>query len=351
MYTHNHITESEFLKDEKNGKERPWKEHKMSTMELAESYARLGMKKSYRVTDCGSFLEFKRSDEGLKLHRAVFCKVRLCPMCAWRRSLKIFGQVSKVMNHVMQNKEYRFLFLTLTCRNVYGEDLADQLDLMFKAYKRLMERKSVKSFVNGWFRALEVTHDTEQFISSKRYKKNPKYYNSRGLKVGDRNPNFDTYHPHFHVVIGVNKSYFTNPKVYLKQEEWTKLWKDSLKVDYVPLVDVRAFRVGSKLAVSKSVAETAKYTVKSNDFIIRDSEGQIDEELTDSAVFVLDSALAHRRLLAFGGEFKDVHKMLNLDDIEDGDLVNTDNEEMREDVKHMIERYRWHVGYSNYVRL
>lgn len=60
-------------------KERPWREKKIRTLELAESYKRLGMKKAYRVLECSSYLEFKRYIETkeLKLHQANFCKVRL----------------------------------------------------------------------------------------------------------------------------------------------------------------------------------------------------------------------------------------------------------------------------------
>ena len=142
-------------------------------------------------------------------------------MCSWRRSKKIFGQVSKVMDKALEENEYRFLFLTLTCANVSGEDLANQLDELFKAFNLLTKRKSVKLAVKGWFRALEVTHN---LIS-------------------------DTYHPHFHVILAVNKSYFKKPEQYLKQEQWTQLWKDSLKIDYTPIVDVRAFKTDSKTSM------------------------------------------------------------------------------------------------------
>lgn len=78
------------------------------------------MKKAYRVLDCGSYLEFKRfllSGE-FKLNGANFCKVRLCPMCSWGRELKIFAQTSKVMDKALELRDYRFIFLTLTYRNV-----------------------------------------------------------------------------------------------------------------------------------------------------------------------------------------------------------------------------------------
>ena len=144
----------------------------------------------------------------------------------------------------------------------------------------------------------------------------------------------------------VNKSYFTDTKQYLSQEKWTTLWKDSLNVDYNPIVNIKAFKTASKQDVSKSVAESAKYTVKDNEFLI---EG--NEELTDSAVMILDKALANRRLVAFGGELRKIHKALNLDDMEKGDLVNTgDDEELREDVDFVIEHYFWHVGYKQYYK-
>lgn len=310
-----------------NGEERPWKDKKLKTMLLAESYERLGSKKAYRVKECGSFLEFKRyiSTGDIKLNGANFCKVRLCPMCAWRRELKIFAQVSKVMDSALELKDYRFIFLTLTCRNSYADEVPKTIDNLFQAFNKLTKRKQFKQAVKGWFRALEVTHNLDIESSS-----------------------FDTYHPHFHCILMVNKSYFSDTKLYLSQESWTSLWKSCLKVDYTPIVDVRAFKVGSKKQVAKSVSESAKYTVKDNDYLVLDNN-----ELTDSAVQVLDGALANRRLVAFGGLLKEIHKKLNFDDAEDGDLINTGSadEELREDIDFVIEHYKWHIGYRQYVKV
>lgn len=307
-----------------NGKKIPWQDKKIRTLLLAESYKRLGSKKAYRVQECGSFLEFKRyiTTGEFKLHGANFCKVRLCPMCSWRRELKIFAQVSKVMDSALGSKDYRFIFLTLTCKNIYADDVSETIDTLFHAFKKLTERKQFKQVVKGWFRALEITHNLDLDSNS-----------------------FDTYHPHFHCILMVNKSYFSDTKQYLSQEKWTSIWKSCLKVDYTPVVDVRAFKVGTKKQIAKSVAETAKYTVKDNDYLVMDNE-----ELTDSAVQVLDGALASRRLVAFGGELKKIHKQLNLDDAENGDLINTSSEETREDVDYIVESYKWHIGYHQYIR-
>ena len=243
-------------------------------------------------------------------------------MCSWRRSKKIYGQVSKVMDKALEEKEYRFIFLTLTCKNVEGKELSETIDNLFKAYNLMTKRKVFKQAVKGWFRGLEVTHNLDETSES-----------------------YDTYHPHFHIILMVNKSYFSDPKYYLSQAQWTSLWQDCLGVDYTPIVDVRAFKTNTKKHISKSVAESAKYTVKDNDYLIPS-----DLEMTDNAVAILDYALANRRLVAFGGDLRKIHKELNLDDAENGDLVNTDNEELREDLEYVIERYHWHVGYKQYLR-
>ncbi|MTL04538.1 replication protein, partial [Turicibacter sanguinis] len=188
-----------------------------------------------------------------------------------------------------------------------------------KGWEKLRHRKAFKQAVKGWFRALEITHNLEENSLS-----------------------YDTYHPHYHVVLVVNKSYFTD-KTYIKHESWCKMWQECLGLDYLPNVDVRRFKTSTKKELKKSVAEAVKYTVKDNDFLIPDNE-----ELQDKTVAILTKALARRRLIAFGGVFKEIHQKLNLDDVEDGDLVNTDNEDLREGVRYYKEIVMWNFGYSNY---
>ena len=333
-YNINDVKDKLLIDVNKDGKVTDWQGKKLKTIELAESYRRLGEEfksKHYRVRDCGTFLEFKKfiNDNSMKLNKANFCKVRLCPMCSWRRSLKIYGQVSKVMNEVSKNNDYDYIFLTLTTRNCKANELSQSIDNIFNGFKKLTKRKRYKQSIKGHFRALEVTHN-----------------------LNINSDWFDTYHPHLHCILVVNKSYFTDTKSYITQEEWATLWKNVLRVDYTPIVDVRRFKDRNGKGIEKSIAETAKYTVKSDDYIIHDDvTNEVIETLTDDAVFILDKALAHRRLTAFGGILKEYHKKLNLDDAEYGDLVNTDNEELREDLEFIIERYSWNIGYKQYLRV
>ena len=250
-------TQIEMLKDvSRDGKEVDWVFHKLKTFDLAASYKRLGgrfLRKEYRVKECGSYLEFRRYQQpslspngrDLKLNRANFCKVRLCPMCSWRRSLKIFGQVSRIMDSL--GPEFDYLFLTLTTRNCHGSSLSETIDLIFRAFNKMTRRKIFKQSIKGFFRALEVTHNLD--------------FDSLW---------FDTYHPHLHVILVVNKSYFTDNSYYISQAAWTDLWYSCLDVDYKPIVDIRRL----KNIKGKSIAEVAKYSVKSNDYIIKNEIGR-----------------------------------------------------------------------------
>lgn len=321
------IEEYHILRDKSsdNAKERPWAEKKAKSISVASSYRRLGDKSKYnRVYNCGNYLEFKRfADSSLKLHTANFCKVRLCPLCAWRRSLKIFGQISKIMDEATKDKKRAYIFLTLTVRNCSAEELPQVLDMMMSGYKLLFDRRKIKKSVLGAFRALEITHNTNRFSTS-----------------------YNTYHPHFHVILMVNKSYFNaHSDDYITQSEWTEYWGDSIRADYQPIIHVEKIKDTHK-NIQKAVAETAKYTVKDADYL------NSDESLQDEAISVLDGALATRRLVSFRGEFAKIRKQLNLDDAVDGDLINCDGEEeLRPDLDYVIEVYKWHIGYNNYLKL
>lgn len=312
----------------KKGRKIDWRKKKMSNILLAESYKRLKLKKAYRVMGCGTYLEFKKSKDNPNLKKLVganFCKDRLCPMCSWRRSLKIFGQVSKIMDKLQEENSYEFLFLTLTVKNVNGENLGEELDKLFYGIKKFMLITKIKKSIKGWFRALEVTHN-----------------------LNEESDNFNTYHPHFHIILVVNKSYFKNKNLYITQEEWKSFWQKSLKVDYEPIVDVRRINgKKNKKDIKSVVAESAKYTVKDNDYIVFGNE-----ELTDESVYILNDSLKNRRLTAFGGEFKKIHKLLKLDDAEKDNLINTDNNDdnMRDDIETVIEAYKWHVGINQYIK-
>jgi len=229
--------------------------------------------------------------------------------------------------------DYEFLFLTLTCKNVSADSLSSQIDKMYSAYKALCLRTKFKNAVHGWCRSFETTFNWKT----------------------------SEYHPHFHVVLAVDKNYFTNSS-YIEQKEWALLWQSCLETDYLPIVDIRVLRESEK-GKGKEVAEIVKYCVKPTSVMadLRETVAYSEEiqtevrrytdVITDSTVYTLDTALANRRLIGFGGIFKTIHKDLNLSS--DDDLIHATNgdDEPEKNKSYDIERYRWHRGYKNYLRL
>ena len=134
---------------------------------------------------------------------------------------------------------YMFIFLTLTTPNVKGDSLEEEIKKYNKAFKKLMERKEVKAIVKGYIRKLEVTYQKEQYITKELWKRKKDYYEKRGLLIGDLEPNYDTYNPHFHVVIAVNKSYFNQTTQYISRERWLELWQLATGDDSITQVGVK----------------------------------------------------------------------------------------------------------------
>lgn len=78
----------------------------------------------------------RREDGSLKLYQAYFCKNCLCPMCNWRRSMKYsYQDTSRIVDEaIKQEPKARFLFLTLTVKNVEGEALNSTISQLTKSF-------------------------------------------------------------------------------------------------------------------------------------------------------------------------------------------------------------------------
>lgn len=146
------------------------------------------------------------------------------------------------MEYIVDEEDKDFLFLTLTAPTVPADQLEDEIKKFNVSFKKMFERKELKSIVKGYIRKLEVTYDGDEFITKDMYKKRLSYYDKRGLKFGDDNPNFNKYHPHFHVLIAVNKSYFTDKNYYLSRDRWLELWQEATGDYSITQVDIRKFK-------------------------------------------------------------------------------------------------------------
>lgn len=297
----------------KKGKDRNWRGRKILSLRLADIFQELNYKKSLieRVSSCGDILRFIRREDGsLRLYQAYFCKNKLCPMCNWRRSMKYSYQTSRIVDKAIQEEpKGRFLFLTLTVKNVEGEKLNETISQLTQSFDRLFRRAKVKKNLIGFLRSVEVTHNEKE----------------------------NTYHPHIHVLMMVKPSYFNSKNNYISQEEWGDMWAQSLKVDYVPMVDIRVVKETGK-GLKGAILETAKYPTKPIDLDIENKQ----------VVGDLYNGLYRKRQLGYGGLFKEIKKKLALDDAENGDLVHMseNKEDLSEGTKIVA---IWNAMKQNYI--
>ena len=316
----------EILEDvSRTGRKRPWKEHKMGSMQLAELF-RAAEKYGHSLPEtrlrdleeCADVLWFLQDAEGKRrLKSANFCRVRVCPMCNWRRSLKLFSQVSAITDAILAEKKARFIFVTLTVQNVRGDVLRETIDKINKAFKYIVDKhqtfapaKKLKENLLGYMKAEEITYNADR----------------------------DDFHPHIHAILEVRPSYFRGDG-YIKQKDWTAMWRAALGVDYDPLVDVRNIKGGT----AKAVAEVAKYPVKMDNIL-----KIADKDKAAKALTQLYSAIFKRRLVTFGGDFREYRRRLDLDDVETGDLTHVEAESKTFNAVAQV-LFKWRVSTGAYI--
>lgn len=290
-----------YLSDVSN-QDKPWDTHRANSDLVRNIYHHLGYDRyPERINDCSRLLEFtlKRDFDQksmFKLKTAKFCRVRWCPVCQWRRTLMWRSRFYKVIPAIKSDHpKVNFLFLTLTVKNCELNELRDTINWMHKSWLKLVKRKRFPAL--GWLKATEITKGKD-----------------------------GKAHPHFHCILLVNSSYFKN-KEYVTQSEWKDLWRESLKADYDPSVNIQKVKLlkSRQKKLSKHLGreltdnditfyglmECLKYSVKEFDLIS-------DPNFLDS----ITKQLHKTRAIASGGLFKDY-----LSDDEPEDLVNVELEQ------------------------
>lgn len=302
-----------------------WRDRKVKTVALADLYRKAGYPDyAERARTCATWLQYGEFSDGPRKLQAVnFCQLRLCPMCTARRARRAAWKLSQVLNMVEKKHGAKFVFLTLTMRNVPGPELGNAFKQLIDGWIRFTEQRQIERSAKGWFRAVEVTRS-------------------------GRN-----YHPHLHVILAVEPDYFSRESrksgKYLNQSDLIDRWKRALRVDYRPSVRIQITKARNRIAASggyKAVLEAAKYSVKDDDYI----DPKLPDKLAVEVVRDYTAALHRRRLTAFGGWLKQAARALDAEDMEtEQDLIHVDDDAIREDVADLIAEYNWHFGAGDYI--
>ena len=227
------------------------------------------------VEDCNTFLSFvaDKTLEKQKLYKSNSCKNRFCPVCAWRKARKDALGLSLMMQYIKQQEKKEFIFLTLTTPNVMSDELENEIKRYNNSFRKLIKRKKVGSVIKGYVRKLEITYNKKR----------------------------DDYNPHFHVLIAVTKSYFTDKRYYISQQEWLDLWRDVTGISEITQVQVQKIRQNN----NKELYEMAKYSGKDSDYLI-------NQKVFDAFY----KSLKGKQVLVYSGLFKEAKKKLKNGDLD-----------------------------------
>jgi plasmid rolling circle replication initiator protein Rep len=298
-------------------KDKPWDKRKSESKLVARLYQDTDLNRyANRIKDCGAYLGFKwvidpKTEKlKLKLNACRFCRCRHCPICQWRRALMWIARFLGVVSTMI--KDYpsaRYIFLTLTVKNCELSELRKTLVWMNKSWQRMIQRKAFPAI--GFARSTEITKASDGKV-----------------------------HPHFHALLMVPSTYFKGTE-YITQADWTELWRKSLRVDYTPIVNVKAVKKRCKRTesqnegivsldgsdaseaildasdeISSAIVETFKYSIKPSDLIGTGSDA--DREW----LVGLTDQLHKTRSISLGGVFKNY-----LSEDEPENLIGNKNEE------------------------
>ena len=268
------------------------------------------------MRNCGTYITLNSDNVVVG---ANFCRQRLCPLCQKRKSLRTFSEFKRIMEALT---DYRFIHLVLTVPNCTAKDLPSVLDNMQLASTALFNHCFCKGAFKGVARFTEITY----------------------------NPSRQDYHPHFHCLVAVNKSYATS-RDYVKRERlrslWTYLYKKAEGGDNFKrrrddgvsafLASMSAFlnpegqyQVYVTFADCGALPEIAKYCVKPLSF---------DIPLHKLAPILDDLTIAmhSRRMVQLYGVIKDAAHNLGVD-------LEADEPEAEPDEPNLT-RYLW--GYNS----
>jgi len=296
---------------EKKSEKNKVSKNKNNSEILAYAYPKTSLpdreQKAKRLHLCGKSVTVLQSpNSGDPIFGAYRCGLRLCPSCAFIRARQTFENVYCVITEP-EFKNKHFIFLTLTVKNCKAEFLESEIKRILTAWNKLTknDRQGFARSFSGTFRALEVTY----------------------------NPLKKNYHPHLHAIAAVDKKYFkkSNPD-YISQAKLRELWRGACSLDYLPQCRIERVRNSTK----KQVAEVAKYTVKSADYISR-----------PAVLEALDPALKGKRLVAYGGLFREVKKRLALPDEDEVPETSVPRIKFEELMKNPMIRkavFEWEAG-------
>lgn len=232
-----------------------------------------------RLKECGNFIKFQSSEDKTKfiLAGGNFCNNRFCPFCSWLKAKRTAFELLELIKVVEYTEKLAFIFITLTVPNVPKESLREEIENFNISFNRLWKTKEFKAFNKGFIRKLEITYNEER----------------------------NDYHPHFHLVVAVNKSYFKS-RNYMSKRRLLELWQRATRNPAITQVDIKPCRMDTV----KQVMELATYSAKQGDLYS-------SKEVFDGFY----EGLFRKKLLVYNGIFKEYKKKIEVGEVDPAQVI------------------------------
>lgn len=220
-----------------------------------------------RMRMCGTQVCAAIGGDNVHIVRANWCRDRLCPLCAWRRSRRNAAILRRAIDRCVHDRpDGRWIMITLTIPSLQACDLSHGLTCLTRGWDILRHRRAWQRAIIGAARSIEIT----------------------------RNPRTGLYHPHLHAIVEVPPEYYTD--AYIPHSLLLDWWIDAQEsITSIRRTDLRVHIQAIDAPTARGPAEeVSKYVVKGSDLLMCPVE-DLDE---------LAAAVHGRRLVAYTGTIR-----------------------------------------------
>lgn len=273
-----------------------WAKHKklnekvVKHMKLAAYKYRELQNRVFRMSECSKKLIYEYVDNVYKFAGASLCRDRLCPVCAWRLSIKRTAEMIETIKKLsIEYPNTKAIHVVLTVRNCTLHELRDVLRQITQGFTRLKKKTLWKDYILGYMRSVEITFNAES----------------------------ETYHPHIHCIAIVKDNYSRQISV----GDWADMWRDAARLNYNPVIwathaysettnnidimqhvyDIEKSNEDKQAAARNAIIEAVKYAVKPSAIDAIAAAGDIAE---------FAAAIRGIRMLSCGGIIKTIRAQL-----------------------------------------
>lgn len=291
--------------------------------------------RSIRMANCAERIIYNIEPDGTMHYGGTWlCRDRLCPVCAWRLSIKRVGEMVATMARLAEEiPGAKAIHVCLTVRNCGGEELRDVINGLSEGFARLRRRSLWVDYIKGYMRSIEVSYNAEE----------------------------ETYHPHIHVIAIVGPGYTRQ----ISMGDWVSMWRECANLEYNPIVwashayakkpevepprfavyDLQADGPVASTEWEKSpdisaITEAIKYPLKPE---------TLPKIAQNADIKTVAEALAGVRMIAFGGVVKKIRRELGFTDHDKPDELPETNINPGEMRPEFVLVYQWAANLRRYI--